>query len=382
MAEFAFLGAGAVGAPAALMAARLMPEAKITVLDANIRPQSAARTFVLHCSTVTSWQDHDWWDVIAAHTHQLTSMHNEFEGCFGALRLAGSDCDADAIGVSVDEGDFLHALRLELQAQSNVDYINSAEVIRISPLGKVTWLHEGQERSANFNAVAIAGLPEKIMQAAGFTFTTHNYNHVAVVSTFDAPNAGNEVHERLIKLGATTTVPRKKGWGHILITSAQAAQQVLEIPENNFGELLFTRSYAPHIAASTLCTRGKFAPRLRLAKATSIGKVVLLGATACTVHPVGAQELNLGLRDALAYAQALRSIFATKGTKGDWEQNATSFAASRKQDRRRITQLTDMAARFIFLATPGKLKLCGLAATALDLCPTARRMILSNAVMS
>ena len=72
--------------------------------------------------------------------------------------------------------------------------------------------------------------------------------------------------------------------------------------------------------------------------------VVLMGNAAQTIHPIGAQGFNLGLRDALGLARILVADGLSAAT-------VEAYAASRQDDRSRTLAFSDGLARMT--ATPG-----------------------------
>lgn len=374
--RIAFLGAGAVGAPAALLAARASKDAEITVIDANVRP-SGSRTFVLLCGVCERLKDAQAWDLIKDRVHRITSVKSDFDGSFGSLSLAGDDCDSDHVGHSIAEDDLLDAMRNALSRMDNVKVLDGAEVLSVTRDGEVVWQEPGgQEKNSRFDLIAIAGLPEKTLVEAGFAFSTKTYDHLALVSTFSCAKPSDMAHERFLRTGASTLVPRKDGYGHVLISSAGAVRGFLEKDDDEFVSAAAEKGWLPEDAECTLVARGSFTPRMRVAKNPGLGKAVLLGATACTVHPIGAQELNLGLRDALELADML-----CDRQEAGIANLALDFAQRRSGDRRKIARMTDLAAMATSVDIPGKLCVAGLAATAIDICPPARRMLLGTIIL-
>ena len=371
--KIAFVGGGAVGASAALIAAKLLPNAKITVIDRQVEG-NGLRTFVLLASTQGALVDLGLWEHLEQSAHPLEKLELSFAGMFGGASLSGSDCAAPAIGYSITEPQFISLMRAQLAQCSNVKLID-ALAYGLSADGEVSWQAHGSEHSAEFDLVAASGLPEQMLVDNGFAFSSKAYEQLVSVSTFVDNSPCHESVEQLLPGGASILIPNSQGYGHVLMGAQEQVAALAELDNASYLSMLVEKRLTPPPATSNLIARGSYAPRQRLALGASKGRICLLGASACSVHPVGAQELNLGLRDAIELAKLL----AEQQT--DDARLAERFAKLRAADRSRIAKRTDLAANFIGIDS--KLKLCAtsVAATALDLLPMARRLALGKAVL-
>ena len=375
--RIAFVGAGAVGAPAALMAAMAAPQHEVTVFDDGSKAP-AHRTFVLLCGTCDTLRDLGAWEPIGGSAHRISTARTDFQNSFGALSLAGDDCDADAVGHSIDEKAMVGAMRKALAGQENVTLLDGASVTGTRPDGEVAWTRDGSESSDRFELVAIAGLPKARLVEAGFAFEQKDYAHQAIVSTVRTEGTTDVARERMLRSGAVTLVPRGDGFGHILMLPDDLASELSALEGDAYlSRLEKNRWLPPPGPRARIVARGTFRPRQRVATNPGLGRVALLGASACTVHPIGAPELNLGLRDAAALADTLGNL--PGNAKG--EGLAERFARSRKRDRSGVARSVDLAAEFAMAKVPGKLCAAGLAATAIDLLPPARRAALALAAL-
>jgi len=116
----------------------------------------------------------------------------------------------------------------------------------------------------------------------------------------------------------------------------------------------------------------RFPHRIRrvLADALTAPRVVLVGNAAQTVHPIGAQGFNLGLRDALTLAELV-------GGAGDPGTPALlgEYAARRAPDREGVLAFSHGLIALGCLAQPALAPLRSLALLALDGIPPLRRAV-------
>ena len=85
-----------------------------------------------------------------------------------------------------------------------------------------------------------------------------------------------------------------------------------------------------------------------LAQALVAPRAVLLGNAAQTIHPIGAQGFNLGLRDALTLAELLRAHAADPGDAALLEHHARR----RREDREQTLAFSDGLARMTANPSP------------------------------
>lgn len=366
------LGGGAVGSFAALAVRAALPAARVTVIDAGgPRPR---RTFVLLAGTRLLLAEAGLWEGIEHATHALRDLKATYRGQFGLLRLGAGDCGAPALGHAVREDDLHDALRRALAAAPGVEVIDGARVEACAPDGSASFTTAaGARQTRRFDALGIAGLPETVLARAGFTFQAKEYGHRVLVTAFAAARPGHAAAERLLADAAATLLPNRHGWCHILTLRATAAAPLEELADEAYAAHLRDASLLHPGPAAAIAGRAAWRPRLRRARPAGIGAAALLGASACSVHPIGAQELNLGIRDACAWARLLADG-------ADPASSGAACARLREADRRRVARVTDALARALDLRLPGKLNLAGFAGTAIDLLPPARRALLRRAL--
>jgi 2-octaprenyl-6-methoxyphenol hydroxylase len=110
------------------------------------------------------------------------------------------------------------------------------------------------------------------------------------------------------------------------------------------------------------------------------GRCLLLGNAATTVHPNGAQGLNLGLRD-VAEAITLLGNAVSRGEDPGEERLLTRFAEARDADHARIFRLTDAMARGFSLELPAVAALRSLGLLMADRLPMFKRQALQTLVL-
>ena len=161
------------------------------------------------------------------------------------------------------------------------------------------------------------------------------------------------------------------GGRHVLIRCCEVdeSETLLALSDEEFIEDVCQRFARPIGRFSNLSARRSHPLVLSQAESPTAERVALVGAAAVTVHPNGAQGLNLGLRDVAALCNIVGNVVGNvtmpneesrrENTKenrlnrlGSKEQLA-AFAANRAQDHRRVIRFTDGMARGFASKFPG-----------------------------
>jgi 2-octaprenyl-6-methoxyphenol hydroxylase len=108
-------------------------------------------------------------------------------------------------------------------------------------------------------------------------------------------------------------------------------------------------------------------------------RAVIMGNAAQTLHPIGAQGFNLGLRDALTLADLVRDAGAHGGDIGD-ASLLDAYAQRRVGDREETLRFSDGLARITANAAPPLRLLRSLAMGALDALPDLRASLVGGAM--
>lgn len=372
-----FAGAGAVGASAALLVANALPGARITVLDAGPPKHAGSRTFVLSSASYTRLAEQGLDEILAPAAHSLRRMRTSFTGSFGTLTLSGADIMTQLIGRTFIERELVDAVREALLAAPNVEVVSGAQVSAVQP-GRneavVAW--NGGKNEISCDLAAVAGLPRSLLEQSGFKWNIKKYSQEAAIADIRGGSPGDTASERLTVTGAMTLVPHRAGWGHIWLDCANTLSALRREPHANLLRTIENEHGIELGSGAKIETLASFRPVLATAAPAAARRVVLLGGSACSVHPIGAQELNLGLRDGLTLASSLADMDGRVPA-----SFAEDFAMLRSADRAHIAKITNFAAMATECRVPGKLAAAGVCAFIAGLLPPLRKRILSAWVL-
>ena len=286
----------------------------------------------------------------------IRRIHVSRSGDFGRVLLDASGYGRECFGRVVVARDFGEALEARLAALPGIARYRPLRFTGLAPGGGDARLlrladADGGERVLSARLlVAADGARSSVRDALGIAATSHDYGQVlfvARVRTSHVPDG--TAWERFGEHGPTALLPRGDGWhGVIHGVAAAEADQVAALDDAGWlarlqrafgwraGRFLETgeRSRYPLV--------GVRAERLVAERA------VLVGNAAQSLHPVGAQGFNLGLRDALALAELIDGA-VDPGAGALLE----AHARRRGEDRDRTLAFADGLARFT--AAPGSL---------------------------
>src|SRR5690606_32947639 len=113
-----------------------------------------------------------------------------------------------------------------------------------------------------------------------------------------------------------------------------------------------------------------------VARRTTAPRAVLVGNAAQSLHPVGAQGFNLGLRDALTLAEQVAAHRDDPGA----SRVLRAYAERRSEDRRRTLEFSDGLARLTANEAPLLSPLRGLGLMAVDRLPALQARLVGAAM--
>jgi 2-octaprenyl-6-methoxyphenol hydroxylase len=229
-------------------------------------------------------------------------------------------------GANVANSALNAALYARVKALDGPRWLPTSAVVKVSPgedhvtLG----LAEGSTFTATL-AVAADGRASIARAAAGIATQDWSYGQVAIASTFhhSRPHAGitTELHRRM---GPLTTVPLPGNASSLVwVEEPATAARLAALDDAAFLFELSARLQGLLGSLSDVGPRATFGLSGLGALRMGQNRVALVGESAHVIPPIGAQGLNLGLRDAAALAE----FAGTARTRGDDIGSPATLAA-------------------------------------------------------
>jgi len=155
--------------------------------------------------------------------------------------------------------------------------------------------------------VAADGARSRLRTQAGIAVDTWHYNQKALVTHIktEKPNRGL-AWQRFTEHGPLALLPLADGRSSIVWSqAAERADRLGNLPPEQFLEALNQAQDSPFGSALECSNRHTLPLVRRKARRLVLGRLVLMGDAARTVHPLAGQGLNLGLADAAALSEVL-----------------------------------------------------------------------------
>lgn len=314
----------------------------------------------------------------------IRRIHVSRRGDFGRILLDAADYDRDAFGQVVVARDFGMALDVRLAECAHVSRYRATRFLGLADCvdaGKraIRVADAGGERTlAAALLVAADGTGSALREALGIGTDGEDYLQTLFVSRVRPERAPDgTAYERLGDDGPTALLPRgDRHFGVIHAVPSRDAEAVAALDDDAY--LARVQRAFGWRAGRLLSSGARSAYQAtRLVARRTLGeRAVLIGNAAQTLHPIGAQGFNLGLRDALTLAEL---IAGNRGDAGAPELLA-GYAQRRKDDRRRTIAMTDGLAKLT--ANDGALlrPLRSLGLLALDRLPSVQSLLVGGAM--
>lgn len=313
----------------------------------------------------------------------IRRIHVSRQGDFGRVRLDAAEYGREAFGAVVVARDFGEALETRLGELARLTRYRPARFVALVDAGDgargVRIADADGERVLHARLVVGAdGSRSDVRTALGIDADTDDYGQALFVARLRAERAPDgTAWERFGPHGPTALLPRAdRHYGLVHGVDAADADAVAALDDDAFlgrvqeafgwrvGRLLAVgpRSRYPAIR---LVARRLVAPR-----------AVLVGNAAQSLHPIGAQGFNLGLRDAATLAEL---IGMQGGDPGD-DALLAAYATRRTDDRARTLAFSDGLARLTAQDAPWLRPLRSLGLLALDRLPAAQAALVGGAM--
>jgi len=373
------VGGGLVGASLAIaLDAAGVPATLVEAAAArtDAQPSYDERNLALARATVNGLAAIGVWPHAAAQATPIRHIHVSRAGEFGSARIAAAKHGVDALGWTLPARELGAALLSRLDSCTRLTRLAPAklEALEALPAG---W--RARIRTADGERVLDAALlvgadgTESFVRAQlGIEADRHDYAQTLFVATVTPErDHANRAFERFSDEGPVALLPlAERRCGLVLTVSAEAADAVAALDDTGFLALAQQRF---GWRLGRLTRPGQRHPYViqRVAAQRLIGpRVVLVGNAAQTVHPIGAQGFNLGLRDALTLAELVAAA-ADPGAPELLER----YAARRAPDREGTMAMSHGLVRLACLEQPMLAPLRSLALLAHDrLAPLQRRL--------
>jgi 2-octaprenyl-6-methoxyphenol hydroxylase len=275
----------------------------------------------------------------------IQRIHISRTGDFGSLDLKASDYQRDFFGGVVMARDLGLALDQRISELKNLQLYRPAKVMRVIPDAihpQVEIEIDGQSQTLNTKLMIGAdGTFSSVRAALHIETDEYDYQQHLFVCTLQADRISDgTAYERFSAQGPVALLPMPSGqYGALCGVSSDEVQRVEQMQDVEYIEYFQQRFGWRAGRIKRVGARTHYPLKKVIAKKIVGPACILMGNAAQTIHPMGAQGFNLGLRDALSLAE----IVSENGIKPEL---LTLYEKRRQQDREQTIAFSDGLARF------------------------------------
>lgn len=368
--QVAIVGAGPVGT---LLALKLHQQGKqVLLLEARAQNTvvSDQRTLALSYLSLTALRDAGVQLPETAFT-PINEVHVSQQNHFGKTEIHQDDLNLPILGAVVDYATVIKACEAALIAQgvpvawgAAVNTIHNNE--HYATLG---FQHQDEAQLITCDWLTLAEGGHLIQQLPKLKRREFNYQQTAFVATLEFNQGQSGIaFERFAEAGPFVLLPYQNAYRLVWTRSSADAERLKTASFNDFKtefDLAFGQRLGPLVNMSRPAT---FPLVLKQLNQVATGKVICIGNAAQTMHPVAAQGLNLGLRDALVLADTMAAPNALSQPK-----LGQQYGAKRRLDAHAVVGFTHSLVTLFEGHTPLMNHGRGMVMSVLDMTPALRK---------
>ncbi len=319
---------------------------------------------------------------LRAPTGPIRRIHVSRQGDFGRTRLDATQYGHEAFGQVVVARDFGEALEARLAELRQLTRYRPARFIGLGGTEdgsrSIRIADEGGEHEISARLVVAAdGTRSGVRQALGIAASEHDYRQTLFVARMRAEQAPDgTAYERFGEHGPTAVLPRgDRHFGVVHGVARECADEVAALDEAGWLARI-QQAFGWRVGRFLASGERSAYPIIKVvAERTIARRAVLLGNAAQTIHPIGAQGFNLGLRDALTLAELIEQA-EDPGA----DALLQAYSQRRQEDRRRTLEFSDGLARITGNASPVMRPLRSLGLLAADNSAALQSMLVGGAM--
>ncbi|WP_127494157.1 2-octaprenyl-6-methoxyphenyl hydroxylase [Acinetobacter calcoaceticus] len=356
------VGGGMVGLSLSLMLAKANIAVKLLEAvkypnydDQNVAPYHSsfdARNTALSRRSVQIYQKLGLWDALQQHATPILQVHITEQGSFGKARLIAEQEKVESFGQVIENAWLGRVLLTQVRQQPLIELIDGVQVTALTQDAEQVHIEaqRGDEilKLESKLLIAADGRDSFCRQAIGVGVDVHDYDQVAIVTTVQTSKPHEHVgFERFSALGPLALLPLPGEYRRSVVWPVKKGTENEWLGEENDQHFLSALQQTYGDRAGKFEKTGKrFSYPLSqvLAHKQAVGRVILMGNAAHTIHPVAGQGFNLCLRDADVLVRYLVNQLSTSDDLGN-PDNLLAYEQARLSDQQRVIKFCDTVVR-------------------------------------
>ncbi|MFW6552630.1 FAD-dependent monooxygenase [Acinetobacter baumannii] len=356
------VGGGMVGLSLSLMLAKANIAVKLLEAvkypnydDQDVAPYHSsfdARNTALSRRSVQIYQKLGLWGALQQHATPILQVHITEQGSFGKARLVAEQEKVESFGQVIENAWLGRVLLTQVRQQPLIELIDGVQVTALTQDAEQVHIEaqRGDEvlKLESKLLIAADGRDSFCRQAIGVGVDVHDYDQVAIVTTVQTSKPHEHVgFERFSALGPLALLPLPGEYRRSVVWPVKKGTEGEWLGEENDQHFLdaLQKTYGDR-AGKFEKTGKRFSYPLSqvLAHKQAVGRVILMGNAAHTIHPVAGQGFNLCLRDADVLLRYLVNQLSASDDIGN-PDNLLAYEQARLSDQQRVIKFCDTVVR-------------------------------------
>ena len=360
--EVIIVGGGMVGLSLALMLAKINIAVKLLEAikypnydDENLAPYHSsfdARNSALSRRSVQIYQELGLWNALQEHATPILEVNITEQGSFGKARLKAEQEKVESFGQVIENAWLGRVLLTQVKKEPLIELIDGVQVTSLIQETDFAYI-EAQRGESSLKlqsklVIAADGRDSFCRKALGIGASEHDYDQVAIVTTVQTSKPHAHVgFERFSHLGPLALLPLPGEYRRSVVWPVKKGTEGEWLGDENDQHFLDALQETYGDRAGKFQKTGKrfsFPLSQVLAEKQAVGRVVLMGNAAHTIHPVAGQGFNLCMRDAHVLVRYLKEQQVQGADLGD-AGILQDYEKSRLSDQQRVIKFCDSVVR-------------------------------------
>lgn len=370
--------------------------------DRTRRHYLDSRNTALSRRTVQIYQEIGLWNDLQSHACRIDTVQISEQGSFGRAQLNKAEEKVESFGQVIENAWLGRKLLLAAQQSPLITLIDHADVTEVEQSSDGVTLYFNQDGKQDKQTlqghvlVACDGRDSTVRQLLDIGITTHDYGQTAIVGVVETDKPHEHIAiERFSPAGPLAVLPLtdpendgnddgndeyQKGHRRSVVWICPKGEEAHFLEDD--AHFLSTLQQAFEERAGTFVTagrRGAYPLTRVLADQQVVGRCVVMGNAAHTLHPVAGQGFNLCMRDAHTLAQMMNAQLLRGKDIGD-TQLLQCYEKVRKADQKRVIRFCDAVVHGFTHTNPAVKLARNVALVAFDKLPNIKPLVANYAM--